>query len=202
MTSNLGYITSKVYNSRKTICEFLKYRSFDVSEYENDSMQDVHIMMKESALNMKISNEFKNVFVFYFIDKSLRESHIRDILDKNNIQDNDDLIIIAKDIPNATIRKIQENIYHNDNKFIIVFSLHNLQYNILEHQLVPKHKVLNNDEKNQIYELYNISNDNEMPEISRFDPVAQAIGIRPSELCEITRSSKTAIESKYYRICI
>ena len=45
-------------------------------------------------------------------------------------------------------------------------------------------------------------NDNEFPELSRFDPVAQTIGIRPGQLCEIIRPSKTAISAPYYRICI
>jgi len=39
------------------------------------------------------------------------------------------------------------------------------------------------------------------PTISRFDPVSQVLGIRPGELFEIERSSKTAINTKFYRIC-
>ena len=56
--------------------------------------------------------------------------------------------------------------------------------------------------KNDIMKKYNINKDREFPEISRFDPVATAIGVRPGQLCEITRSSETSITSKYYRICI
>ena len=44
--------------------------------------------------------------------------------------------------------------------------------------------------------------DNQLPEISRFDPVAQAIGMRPGNICEIIRPSKTAIYAPYYRICV
>ena len=55
--------------------------------------------------------------------------------------------------------------------------------------------------KDIIKERYNIVNDSGFPTISRFDPVSQVLGIRPGNLCEITRSSKTAITSKYYRIC-
>ena len=40
------------------------------------------------------------------------------------------------------------------------------------------------------------------PEISRFDPVAQAIGLRPKQVCKIIRSSETSITNEYYRICI
>ena len=57
-------------------------------------------------------------------------------------------------------------------------------------------------EVGEIMEKYNISDITQFPDISRFDPVAQVIGLRPGQVCEITRASKTAIESKYYRVCI
>ena len=66
-------------------------------------------------------------------------------------------------------------------------------FNMLKHTMVPKHRILNDDEKSEIYKKYNIINDSEMPEISRFDPVAKIIGLRPGQLCEITRSSKTLL---------
>jgi len=40
-----------------------------------------------------------------------------------------------------------------------------------------------------------------LPDISRFGPVAQAICIRPGEICKIQRSSRSAITSDFYRIC-
>ena len=60
---------------------------------------------------------------------------------------------------------------------------------------------LNKTEKEFIMEKYKIINEKQLPEISRFDPVASAIGLRPGELCEITRPSTTSITSKYYRLC-
>ena len=41
-----------------------------------------------------------------------------------------------------------------------------------------------------------------IPEISRFDPVALALLMRPKQICKITRSSKTSITFDFYRICI
>jgi DNA-directed RNA polymerase subunit H (RpoH/RPB5) len=49
---------------------------------------------------------------------------------------------------------------------------------------------------------YNIINKGQFPDISRFDPVARVIGLRPGQLCHIVRPSKTAIEANYYRICV
>ena len=57
------------------------------------------------------------------------------------------------------------------------------------------------DEKKEVYTKYNILNDQQIPDISRFSPPVLAIGIRPGELCEITRPSKTAITAPFYRIC-
>ena len=53
-----------------------------------------------------------------------------------------------------------------------------------------------------IKKKFNIVNNSQLPEISRFDPVAQSLCMRPGEVCEILRPSKTAIKSPYYRICI
>ena len=95
-----------------------------------------------------------------------------------------------------------KHIWESERVFIIIQSLKRLQFNILEHVLVPPHRVLSEGEKIHIKNKYNIMNDNEFPELERFDPVAQAIGIRPGQVCEIIRPSKTAISAPYYRICI
>ncbi len=76
-----------------------------------------------------------------------------------------------------------------------------LQFNILEHKLVFPHRILNEREDKEIRKKYFITSDEQLPEISRFDPVAMAIGMRPGQICEITRSSKTAVETKFYRLC-
>ena len=60
---------------------------------------------------------------------------------------------------------------------------------------------MTNEEKDEIFEKYNITNESQIPDISRFSPPALAIGIRPGELCEIIRPSKTAITAPFYRIC-
>ena len=93
------------------------------------------------------------------------------------------------------------NVYKNDGRFVTVLNLNDYLFNILNHKMVPPHKVLSQSEKEDIYKKYYITTDKELPEISRFDPVALAMGIRPGELVEITRSSPTAITTKYYRLC-
>ena len=98
--------------------------------------------------------------------------------------------------------KLMQDIWNNDHIYFSIYNLHNYLYNIIEHEYVPEHYKLNEEEINEVKEKYNIMEDSQWPEISRFDPVAQAIGLRPKNVCEIIRPSETAITAKYYRMCI
>ncbi len=66
----------------------------------------------------------------------------------------------------------------------------------------PKFVVLKSTEVEEVMKQKNISSLSEFPDISRFDPVAQVIGLRPGMVCKIIRPSKTAVESLYYRVCV
>ena len=113
----------------------------------------------------------------------------------------DDMIIIIKERMNDTITNLLHELLVKDKKFITIFNINHLQFNILEHSLVPKHEVMTQEEKESLYKEKNIMSDSQMPEISRFDPVACAIGLRPGQVCKITRPSQTAITALYYRLC-
>ena len=114
----------------------------------------------------------------------------------------DTLFIIVRDEINETLINLLKHIWEQDGIFIIAQSLKRLQYNVLDHSLVPPHRILNATELTDVKHKYNVSDIMMLPEISRFDPVAQAIFLRPGEVVEITRPSKTAIESYYYRVCV
>ena len=58
------------------------------------------------------------------------------------------------------------------------------------------------EEQNELFERLNITSSEELPEISRFDPVAKAIGLRPGQLCHIERKSPTAFKTDFYRYCV
>ena len=147
------------------------------------------------------------IYVKYHITGKLRDNHINDYIDdlfniEEILEKKDELLIIIKDQNiNDTLEEFMRLTYIKYGIFINIIKMKMFMFNILDHSMVPEHKILNDKEKKDIYEKYNIINDSELPEISRFDPVAKALGIRPGQLCEITRSSKTSVTSKYYRLC-
>lgn len=202
-----GYVM-QIYKSRKNILDILKQRGFDVSNYEDSSITEVHTMIQQEQLDMLVKNDDKEkkAYIKYHLAKTIRPTNIYEYVeDLFNIDDvlgkNDDLIIISKEPANETIVKFLQQLWNEDGVFVTIIGLKHLQFNILRHSLVPSHRVLDDDEAEEVYNKYNITDKSQLPDISRFSPVALAIGIRPGELCEIIRPSKTAITSKFYRIC-
>ena len=86
--------------------------------------------------------------------------------------------------------------------YINIIDIMSLQYNVLNHEMVPKHTKMTDDEIAEFKKRYNITDNSMIPEISRFDPVAMAVGLRPGEICRIDRPSITSITGVYYRHCI
>ena len=193
-----------VYKSRNNLLEILQIRGFDISNYEGFSLNEIHTLVNNEQLDMIFQDKYK-IYVKYFIEKALRPNNVYDIVeDIYNIEEllskKDELIIIIKEEPNDTLHNLQSIIYEEEEIFINIININRLQFNILNHIMVPKHRILNNEEKEKIIIKYNILDDN-IPPISRFDPVSQVIGLRPNQYCEITRPSKTSITSLFYRIC-
>ncbi len=198
-----------VHKSRKVILDILNTRGYDISDYEGFSINEIYSLYTNDQLDLLLThkdNETKIYIKYYNLEKTIRPNNVHEIIDdlfnvEQILSPKDDLIIIIKDEPNDTLQKLQRYIFEHDQIFVTIINIERLQYNILNHTLVPNHRVITEEEINKIKEKYNITQNNNFPTISRFDPVSQVLGIRPQEVCEIIRSSKTSITSKFYRIC-
>ena len=72
---------------------------------------------------------------------------------------------------------------------------------IFENELVPKHEILNEGEKNKLLEKLNISS-KQLPKILASDPAVKMIGAKKGDIIKITRRSQTAGTYYYYRLVI
>ena len=163
-------------------------------------------MYQNKQMDMLLEKKDKKVYVKYHLNKTLKLGNINDYIEDlihldNVLEKKDDIIIIIKDEPNDSLLSVLSNLWLQDQIYVNVINIKRLQFNILNHVLVPKHRVLNDEETKIFKQRYNISDNSQIPDISRFSPVAQVIGMRPGQICEITRSSKTAIDTLFYRVC-
>jgi DNA-directed RNA polymerase subunit H (RpoH/RPB5) len=215
--NNSSSLISSVYKSRKVILALMKKQGYAVEDYENFSVNEVNAMFQNAQLDILLEKKKKEgegegeatrkIYIRYYLAKTLNRQNVQEMIDDLFQMDEvltkkDTLMVIVNNDMNETLTNLMKHIWEQDGIFIIIQSIKRLQFNILEHSIVPDHRVLSSAEKAIIQDRYNITEDGQFPDISRFDPVAQVIGIRPSEVCEIIRPSKTAIKAFYYRICI
>jgi len=209
MSSSYNPLLPKLYKSRKIILDIMKIRGYDVVDHTDFNINNIQAMYSNKQMDMLLVNHDtdKKIYIKYNLNKKLGPKILYEIIDDlyemDEILTNDDnLLIITKDRVNDTQKKLLTEFYDKDNKFINIFNINDYLFNILNNDLVPEHKILTKEQKNEIMKEYNMKTDYEFPQISRFDPAALAIGIRPNEVCEILRKTPTAILSKYWRICV
>jgi DNA-directed RNA polymerase subunit H (RpoH/RPB5) len=207
MSTSNSHIIS-IYKSRTNILEILEERGFNISEYSNFSINEIGILYETNQLDMLLEddNTKKKIYVKYYINKVIKPQNIYDIVEdlfhlETILQKTDDLMIIIKDEPNDTLLENITNIWMNDNIYVSLVNIKRLQFNILKHELVPKHTILSPEEADAMKKKYNILHNNQIPDISFFSPVSIVIGLRPDEIVKIERNSRTAIKSDFYRVC-
>jgi len=213
-TQNISSLITSVYTSRKNILELMGIQGYNVDEYSNFSINEVNAMFQNKQLDILLEKKEeestkrkRKVYIRYYLTKAIRPSNVHEMIDdlfnlEEILTKDDTLYVIIKDEVNETLINELKHIWEKDKIFVVIQSIQRLQFNILNHVLVPSHKVISKMEVEEVKKKFNIIDNKMFPDISRFDPVAQAIGIRPGEVCEIKRPSKTAIKSTYYRICV
>jgi DNA-directed RNA polymerase subunit H len=202
-------LISEIFKSRKNILDILESQNYNTSDYSNFSINEVNSMHQNNQMDMLLekNDNSKKIYIRYNLGNKISEAiilnFIEDLYDlSETLSKNDILYIVAKDEPNESIKHVLKQIWAKSKVYIIIDCIARLQYNILNHILVPNHRIMSQDEVQIMMDKYNILSLQQLPEINRFDPVAKVIGIKPNEVCEITRPSKAAIESKYYRVCV
>lgn len=219
VNNNSTALITQIYKSRKTILELMDKQGYNITEYANFSINEINAMTQNNQLDMlletKINDEnddktpqnINKVYIRYYLNGSLRVQNINEMIDDlfvitETLKKSDTLYIIIKDNLIETMTNHLKYIWEKDGIHVIIENIKYLQFNILNHMLVPEHIIIPEIEVEQVMKRFNVEKKDLLPEISRYDPVARAIGIRPGQVCKIIRPSKTAIQTNYYRICV
>lgn len=216
MTTQSSSISiSAIYKSRRTVLDLMAKQGYNTSEYDGFSINEVNSMSLNNQLDILIQKTEEDpttklrskMYISYFLGKKIAAANIHDMIDDlfnlgETLTKDDTLFIIIKDNINDTMVNELKHIWEKDGIFIVIESIKRLQFNILNHSLVPPHRVMSDAEVAEVMKKYNITDPTQFPDISRFDPVARVIGLRPGKVCHIERPSKTSITCDYYRICV
>lgn len=209
-------LLNKVNKSRETILDMLDLRGFDLEKYKNTTIDELNIMLNNSKekstelLPLDIvcytkDSPKKTCIVKYLMNK-IRVDRLKSIISEihgaHDLKDNDTIIFIIGGVKVPNINQYYSELnYYETNLFIQIFSIDNLLVNISKHVIVPKLRILNNEEKLKVKEEYNIEKMTQFPLILKTDPQAKFYGVKNNDLCEIIRKSETSGTYKSYRYC-
>lgn len=184
--------THRVY---QTIIEMLIDRGYNISQ--NVDYDDFIIMYEES--NYDITDDDNKIHVAFFKDqKTFAKKDLENMVQtiKEQFDENINIIIILRDKYNVTIEKeLANDLYRN----VEIFLFKNLTFNITRHQDIPKHKLLNKSEIEEVKKIYGAKL-NQYPKMFVSDPIARYYGAKGGDVFEIIRTSTASGEYKTYRV--
>lgn len=214
MDSNI----SSLEKIRNNAIDMLIERKYDKTTLDNlhtlDNSEFIQAY-KNNSININVKHTTKDeVAIIYFYnyrDKKLKREDVNMIIESIKADMNNkykyNLILVVKDKPHSLILKRIISINNNDddddidltNLNVEIFYHHELIINITNHERVPKHIVLNNEEKANVLKIYKCNHE-QMPQYAINDPIVKYYGLKHGEMCKIIRKSKTSGNSIYYRI--
>jgi DNA-directed RNA polymerase subunit H len=199
----------KIYKSRNTILELLRMCGYNITDYSEFSINEIDAMYSNDQLDMLLAKENgEKVYIKYYLNsKNIRKENLDTLVEdlfeiENVLTKKDTLIVIVNDEPNDTIVDRMKYLYDHDGVFIVMHNIERLQFNLLNHVLVPYTEILENSQVEELKKEYSLKNLTQLPEISRFDPHALAVCLRPGQVCKLQRKSSTALNYYYYRVCL
>lgn len=148
----------RIYKSRATVLKLLQAQGYNVTDYSEFSINEIDTMFSNKQLDMLVTNENteKKTYVKYYLDaKQVRPQYLDEIIEdlfsvETILTKDDTLSIIIDSEPNDTIIAKVNYLYDHDGIFVVIHNINRLQFNILEHSLVPPIKILS-DERQRSY---------------------------------------------------
>lgn len=206
-----------IYKSRTNVLNILEtVHQYDVSDYNAFSINEIDAMITNNQLDMLLTNKinesgektkYYKTYIKYNIGSQLNANALGQIVDDlyvytDTLSADDCLYVITDAEPNESLINYIKYIYSHDNRFVVVQNIKRLKFNILEHSLIPKPEILTKNEEEELKKKYFIDDNSKLPQISRYDPLALAICLRPNQICKFIRNSPTSMNTHYFRACI
>ena len=168
MSAQISSLTSAIYNSRSVLLDLMAGQGYDTSDHTGFSVNEVNTMHLNNQLDMILETQDKDettktkrkIYIRYYLLKALRPVNLQEMIDDLfNVEEvltkNDTLFIIVKDDITETLTTSLKHIWEQDKIYVIIQSIKRSQFNILNHILVPPHRILSISETLQIKIRYN-----------------------------------------------
>ncbi|KAM0679072.1 hypothetical protein BDAP_000452 [Binucleata daphniae] len=194
-----------IYLCRSTLLQMLQDRKYPQNTTTKECTFEMFTKLYPNAstdrntLKMHVQKENEPVkMVHYFDEEKVGLKNLKIIIDNFERQGIFNIILVCKDsLSPASMKHLESLVGFN----IEVFKEKELLFNITKHDLVPVHRILNEEEKKEMMTMRRIK-EHQLPRILIGDPVAKYFGAKRGDVFEILRKSETAGMAVYYRIVV
>lgn len=192
--NNREYITTSI----KTIFEMLSDRKIDTSSItDNDISEWINNSFNKSNFNLNIMQNLNKIKILYYMQSKFKWPELKKIIEDDDTEYTLILLVIREKVSQNNIKFIQS--LHLP---IQIFDIKELQFNIKNHILVPKHELVDDEEVKSIIERYSLKTKFQLPHILKNDPMSKYLGLKSGDIIKIVRNSSTAGEYITYRCCL
>eukprot|EP00123_Amoebidium_parasiticum_P019412 comp25125_c0_seq1/m.46958 comp25125_c0_seq1/g.46958 ORF comp25125_c0_seq1/g.46958 comp25125_c0_seq1/m.46958 type:complete len:211 (-) comp25125_c0_seq1:213-845(-) len=195
----------RIWRARKTLFQMCHDRGYLVAAEElNMSLSEFRnrfpgAATARSSLTICVSNkndQADKLFVFFPEERKIGVAPIKQYFEKMQAESVYRSIIVVID----GISPMAKGQLNKVPKYTMEMFLESeLLVNIMEHELVPKHIILTEEEKKEVLNRYKLK-DSQLPRMQKSDPVARYFGLNRGQLVKIVRPSETAGRYTTYRL--
>tara|TARA_Y100000590_G_scaffold451565_1_gene593152 strand:- start:108 stop:770 length:663 start_codon:yes stop_codon:yes gene_type:complete len=212
----------KIYRSRSIIHKMLALRGYSLKKFENQTKEELNILFQNhqkkinydiDSLDMMLEKDGKKLLVKYILSERVKSSNIEKLVDtmyEETLTANDTLILITKDYvlktrdsnkSKSSLEEFLSQKYLTQDKFIQIFWLNALLFDITESELTPSYTILNEEEKQEVLDRYQVT-ENKIENVIFTDPLANFYGVKIGNMVKAVEVSETNGFNTFYKLCI
>ena len=184
--------TEIVERSFQTIIEMLNDRQTDIGDISKDSGREIaeSFLKSNKVLFEIIINKVK---IVYSLSSKSKWVELKKLFEDTEPMDL--YILVAKEKLSQNNSKMLATLKIN----LQVFDIKQLQFNISQHVLVPKHDIIRDEKEiKSIIERFSLKSKYQLPIILKTDAMAKYLGLKNGDIVKITRDSPTSGEYVIY----
>lgn len=193
-----------IYLCRQTLLEMLKDRKYNVNlTTQSLTLQQFKqtyptVLNDRNAIKIHVSRDEDSALSVHFFDETkVGLKTLKLALETFERQSITHIVLVCKEGLSPACKKYIQTL----NICIEIFYEKELLFNVTKHFLVPHHRILEMEERNELLKNLRCI-ESQLPLILEQDPVIRYLGGRKGEIIEILRDSITAGKTRYYRLVV
>lgn len=202
---------SRLFRVRKTVNQMLANRGYNVAQDDlkmtPEAFHDMAVDGDTGAVNRekltcrwaKVTDPTQHIYVFFPQGNNIGVKTVRTLADRMKDANVTRGIMIVENKMSTFALKGIADLAH---KYLFEhFKESELLVDITQHVLVPEHRLLSDEDKQELLRRYKLR-EQQLPRIQVTDPIARYYGMQRGQVVRIVRPSETAGRYVTYRLVV